>query len=145
MARTRALDLDSSRRPLRPPGALAPRLGLRSRRSSRRRSRLGLRKFEKLYVAGADQLGQCLMGRRLRRRRGLPQILFLSEPRGRAEDDTPKTASKVHVELRRIKTSPTMGAGIITYIKSLYLHVERDPRLRGRARLVRKSVDSKVN
>ena len=144
MARTRALDLDSSRRPLRPPGALAPRLGLRSRRSSRRRSRLGLRKFKKLYVAGADQLGQCLMGRRLRRRRGLPQILFLSEPRGRAENDTPQTAFEVRVDVRRIKTSPTIEARVITYIKSLYLDVRLVRRLRGRAPVVRKSMNSKL-
>ena len=63
----------------------------------------------------------------------------------RAENDTPKTALKVHVELRRIKDSPTMGVGLITFIKSLYLDVRLVPRLRRRAPVVRKAVNSKVN
>ena len=36
----------------------------------------------------------------------------------RAENDTPKLALKVHVDLRRIKTCPTLMGRIITYIKS---------------------------
>ena len=42
---------------------------------------------------------------------------------GRAENETPKTALKVHVDLRRIKASSTLMAQIITYIKSSYLDV----------------------
>ena len=60
------LDLGSSRWPFHtyrlPPGPFAPRLGRRSRRSSRRRSRSGPRKFEKLYVDGADGLGRWSRG-----------------------------------------------------------------------------------
>ena len=65
----------------RAPDPYALRLGRRSRRSSRRRSRSGPRKLEKLYVDGTDVLGRCLMSRMSRRRRGLPPILFLGEPR----------------------------------------------------------------
>ena len=65
--------------------------------------------------------------------------------RGRAENDSPKTASKVHVDVRRIKTSPTLMAQVITYSKSLYLHVRLVPRLRDRAPVAHKSVNSKVN
>ena len=63
---------------------------------------------------------------------------------GRAENDTPKTAFEVHVGVRRIKTSPTLTGPVVTYSKSLYLHVRLVPRTRGRARLVRKPVNSKL-
>ena len=66
-----------------PPGAFVPRLGRRSRRWSRRWSRSGPRKFEFLYVDGSDVLGRRHIGRRSRRRRSLPQLLFLSESRTR--------------------------------------------------------------
>ena len=39
--------------------------------------------MKKLYVDGADVLDRRSMGRRLRRRRGLYQLLFLGEPRAR--------------------------------------------------------------
>ena len=75
------------------------------------------------------------------------QMQFFAQLHGRADrakNDTPKTAFEVHVDVRRIKTSPTLMAQIITYIKSLYLDVRLVLRLRRRARLVRKAVDSKA-
>ena len=69
----------------------------------------------------------------------------LSARAGRAENDTPKTAFEVRVELRRIKAAPILMAQVITYIKSLYLDVRLVLRLRARAPVVRRSVDSKIN
>ena len=63
---------------------------------------------------------------------------------GRAENDTPKTAFEVHVGVRRIKASPTLVGPVVTYSKSLYLHVRLVPQTRRRARLVRKPVNSKL-
>ena len=127
-----------------PPGPFARRLGRRSRRSSRRRSRLGPRKFEFLYVDGADVLVRRPMGRRGAAAPRSATRIIRGRTAGRAESDTPKTASKVHADRRRIKTSPTLGGQLITYIKSLYLHVRFVPRTRGRARLVRKAVNSRI-
>ena len=64
---------------------------------------------------------------------------------GRAENDPPKTAFEVHVGVRRIKTSPTLMGPVVTYSKSLYLHVRKDPRTRGHAPVVRKAMNSKLN
>ena len=128
----------------RPPDPFAPRLGRRSRRSSRRRSRSGPRKFEKLYVARADVLGRQSIGRRVAAAPRPATRIIRGRTAGRAENDTPKTAFKVHVDVRIIKASPTIGVGLIRYIKSLYLDVQKYPRLRGRARLVRRSMDSKL-
>ena len=128
----------------RPPDPFAPRLGRRSRRSSRRRSRSGPRKFEKLYVDGAGVLGRRPIGRRVAAAPRAVTRIIRGRTAGRAENDTPKTAFEVRVDRRRIRTSPIIWEEVITYIKSLYLDVRLVPRLRGRARLVRKPVNSKA-
>ena len=106
-----------------PPGPLVPRLDRRSRRSSRRRSRSGPRKFEKLYVDVADELGRRPIGRRVAAAPRAATRIIRGRTAGRAENDPPKTALNVHVDPRRIKARPTIGTGIITYVKSLYLDI----------------------
>ena len=89
----------------RPPDPFAPRLGRRSRRSSRRWSRSGPRKFEKLYVDKADVLDRWPMRRRPRRRRGLPPILFLDAWGARQRCRGPRTYEGVMRSRRAVEAS----------------------------------------
>ena len=57
---------------------------------------------------------------------------------GRAENDTPKKALKVRVDVWRTKTCPTLIAQVITYTKSLYLDVRLVRGLRKRTPVAQK-------
>ena len=68
-------------------------------------ARLGPRKFEKLYVDRTDVLDRRHMGRRSRRRRGLPPRLFLGEPRTRQRWRGPRTYQGVIRSHRAVQAS----------------------------------------
>ena len=68
-------------------------------------ARLGPRKFEKLYVDGADVLDRRPMGRRSRRDRGSPPGLFLDEPRTRQRWRGPRAYQGVIRSRRAVQAS----------------------------------------